>query len=254
MPAPPPSHLGALREGLILLRRHPLLSAGLVLLAMGLSQLGPALELAAGVGPNLAFQPLFGLAGLLPLEMYFIPRLMAQLDAETLNGHGNPADGWQTAFDQRWFRSFLARLGLSLVLGLGFAFSVAVGFGLFAFLIPGIVILTLYGWAPLRMLLRGDALPAALKWSQAAMARHWPRIVQAVLAMMLVVLTYQLAAGWALDRLLPATDPDLGPGALLRLKHPAFWVFNLTGGLLNLWLSCALLALYHRLEAAAGPA
>lgn len=243
MPAPLPSHLGALREGLRLLRRHPLLSLGLIVLAMALSQLGPALELAAGVGPNLAFQPLFGLAGLLPLEMYFIPRLMAQLDAEMVNGHGNPADGWQAAFDQRWLRTFLVRLGLSVIIGLG----------LLAFLIPGIVILTLYGWAPLRMLLRGDALPVALKWSQAAMARHWPRIVQAVLAMTLVVLTYQLAAGWALDRLLPATDPDLGPGALLRLKHPAFWVFNLTGGVLNLWLSCALLALYHRLEAAAGP-
>jgi hypothetical protein len=254
MPAPLPSHLGALREGLRLLRRHPLLSLSLIVLAMGLSQLGPALELAAGVGPNLAFQPLFGLAGVLPLEMYFIPRLMAQLDAEAVNGHGNPADGWQAAFDQRWFRSFLARLGLSVALGLGFAVSIAIGFGLFAFLIPAIVILTLYGWTPLRMLLRGDGLLAALKWSQGAMARHWPRVVQAVLAMLLVIFTYQLAAGWAMDRLLPATDPDLGPGALLRLKHPAFWVSNLLGGGLNLWFSAALLALYHRLEAAAGPA
>jgi hypothetical protein len=58
-----------------------------------------------------------------------------------------------------------------------------------------------------------------------------------------------------LDRLLPATDPDLGPAAIVRLKHPAFWLFNLLGGVLNLWLSCALLALYQRLEAAvAGPA
>jgi len=81
------------------------------------------------------------------------------------------------------------------------------------------------------------------------MARHWPRIVQAVLAMLLVALLYQIAAGWALDRLLPAMDPDLGPSALLRLKHPAFWVSNLLGGAMNLWLSCSLLALYHRLEA-----
>jgi hypothetical protein len=238
MRAPSSSHLGALRDGLTLMGRHPALSFGLVLLAMLLAQLGPALELAAGVGPSLMFQPIFGMAGLLPLEMYFIPRLIARLDAEALNVHGNPASGWQEAFDGRWLKTFLARLGLSVVIGLG----------LLAFLVPGIVILTLFGWAPLRMLLRGDTLLAALKWSQAAMARHWPRIVQAVLAMLLVVLAYQVAAGWALDRLLPSTDPDLGPGALLRLKHPAFWIFNLTGGALNLWLSCALLSLYQRLE------
>ena len=47
------------------------------MLAMALAQLGPALELAAGTGPSLLLQPIFGFAGLLPLEMYFIPRLQA---------------------------------------------------------------------------------------------------------------------------------------------------------------------------------
>jgi len=241
MRTPLPSHLGALREGLALLRRHPWLAGGLALLAMGLAQLGPALELAARVGPNPLFQPIFGFAGLLPLEMYFIPRLQAQLDAETLDTAGNPQSGWREAFDGRWLRTFLARLGLSM----------AIGIGLLMFLIPGIVILTLFGWAPLRMLLRGEGLLPALRWSQTTMARHWPRVIQAVLAMMLVALLYQMGASWALDRLLPAADPDQIPAAIVRLKHPAFWVFNLTGGVLNLWLSCALLALYQRLEAAA---
>ncbi|HJV37472.1 MAG TPA: hypothetical protein VJ528_01430 [Geothrix sp.] len=240
MRTPAPSHLGALGEGLALLRRHPLLCLGLALLAMGLSQLGPALELAAGAGPSLPVQALFGLAGLLPLEMYFIPRLTARLDAELRNHPANPVAAWHDAFEGRWLRTFLLRLGL----------SVAIGLGLLCFLLPGILILTLFGWAPLRMLLRGDSVPAALRWSQAAMARHWPRVVQAVLALLLVALLYQIVAGWALDRLLPPTDPDLGPGALLRLKHPAFWIFNLLGGAMNLWLSCSLLALYHRLEAA----
>jgi len=235
-----PSHLGSLREGIALLRRHPLPSLGLALLAMALAQLGPALELAAGVGPSLLLQPIFGFAGLLPLEMYFIPRLQAQLDAEGMNTTWNPAATWRKTFDARWLRTFLLRLGLSL----------AIGIGLLLFLVPGIVILILFGWAPMRMLLRGDGLLPALRWSQSAMARHWPRIVQAVLAMMLVALVYQVGASWAMDRLLPATDPDLGPGALVRLKHPAFWVFNLLGGALNLWLSCSLLALYQRLEAA----
>jgi hypothetical protein len=240
MRVPLPSHLGALREGIALLRRHPLLSLGLALLAMALAQLGPALELAAGAGPSLLLQPIFGFAGLLPLEMYFIPRLQAQLDAEGMNTSWNPAATWRETFDARWLRTFLLRLGLSL----------AIGLGLLMFLVPGVVVLVLFGWAPMRMLLRGDGLLPALKWSQSAMARHWPRIVQAVLAMMLVAMVYQVGASWTLDRLLPATDPDLGPAAIVRLKHPAFWVFNLLGGVLNLWLSCALLALYQRLEIA----
>ncbi len=243
MRTPPPSHLGALSEGFKLLKRHPWLVLGLAVLAMFLAQLGPALELAAGVGPNLIFQAIFGFAGLLPLEMYFIPRLQAQLDAETRNDAANSLGGWREAFDGRWLRTFLARL----------AISVAIGLGLLLFLIPGILILTLFGWAPMRMLLRGDGLLAALKWSQATMVRNWPRVIQAVLAMMLVAMAYQMAASWALDRLLPTMDPDLGPGALLRLRHPAFWCFNLLGGTLNLWLSCALLALYQRLEASVQP-
>jgi hypothetical protein len=220
-------------------------SLGLALLAMGLAQLGPALELAAGAGPSLLLQPIFGFAGLLPLEMYFIPRLQAQLDAESLNAPGNPAECWPETFEARWLRSFVARLSI----------SIAIGLGLLAFLVPGIVILTLFGWAPMRMLLRGDSLVPALRWSQSAMARHWARIIQAVLAMVLVALVYQVGASWALDRLLPAMDPDLGPAALLRLKHPAFWVFSLLNGAMNLWLSCSLLALFQRLEAAvASPA
>jgi hypothetical protein len=244
MRAPLPSYLGSLREGWSLLLRHPALALGLAVLAMGLAQLGPALELAAGQGPSLLSQFTFGLVGLLPLEMYLVPRLQARLDAEAVNNSGNPEAAWRETFEQRWFPAFLARLGV----------SVAVGLGLVFFLIPGILILTLFGWTPLRMLLRGENLPSALKWSLAAMARQWPKIIQAVLAMMLVALAYQVAAMWALDRLLPLADPDLGPGALVRLKHPAFWMFNLAGGAVNLWISCALLALYHRLETAVATA
>jgi hypothetical protein len=236
----PPSHLGALHEGFALFRRHPFVVLALSCLAMLLTQMGPALELAARVESTLVLQAVFGFVALLPLEMYFLPRLMARLDAETLDLPGNPTASWEERFDARWVRSFLARLGL----------SVAIGLGLLLFFIPGLIVLTLFGWMPLRILLRGDDLMEALRWSQSAMARHWPRIVQAVLAVILVALSYQLGAGWLLDRVLPPSPPDLGPDALLRLKHPAFWVFNLLGGALNLWISCTLLALYHRLEAA----
>ncbi len=257
MQTPSTSHLGALRQGITLLRKHPLLSLGLALLAMLLAQLGPALELAAGGGSNPLLQPIFGFAGLLPLEMYLIPRLQAQLDAESLNHPQNPAASWSQAFDGRWLPTFLARLGMSLVIGLGLVFGLVItiglgiptSFGLMLVLIPGIVLVTFFGWAPLRMLLRGDGLLPALKWSQASMARHWPRIIQAVLAMLMAVLVYMGLVGWLMNHLLPATSPDQVLPAILRLKHPAFWCFNLTAGLVNLWLSASLLALFQRLEA-----
>lgn len=239
MQTPSTSHLGALREGIALLRKHPLLSLGLALLAMLLAQLGPALEMAAGGGSNPLLQPIFGFAGLLPLEVYFLPRLQAQLDAETLNQPMNPLATWRQAFEGRWLPTFLARLGISMV----------IGFGLLLFLVPGIVVVTLFGWAPMRMLLRGEAFLPALKWSQAAMARHWPRIVQAVLAMLMVGLVYLGLLGWAMNHFLPTTDPDQIPAAILRFKHPAFWCFSFTSGLLNLWVSTSLLALFQRLEA-----
>lgn len=240
MLTPPASHLPALTEGWRLLRRHPGQAAALTFMAMVLGQLGPLLELVAAVPASLLLQPLFAFVGMLPLEMFFLPRLQARLDAECLDHPANPAGDWQASFDQRWLRSFLVRLGLSL----------AIALGLVLFLVPGIILLTLYGWTPLRILLRGEDARTALKWSQAAMVRHWPKVAQAVLAVMLVALLFQLGAGWIMDRILPAGDPDLGPGALTRLRHPAFWLFSLLGGGLNLWITCALLALYHRLERA----
>jgi hypothetical protein len=238
MRPPTHSHLGAHREGFVLLRRHPVHVLGLALLAMLLAQLGPALELAAGTGSSLVSRALFGYLGILPLEMYLIPRLQAQLDAEGLNTAENPTGHWQATFEARWLAVLLARLGLSLAFFLGFSL----------FFVPGIVILTLFGWGPLRILLRGDKLLPGFQWSRTAMARHWPRIVQAVLAMMLIALLYLIGIGWVMSHLFPTLDPDLIPTASLRLKHPAFWILNLTTALLNLWLSCALLALFQRLE------
>jgi hypothetical protein len=240
MRPPTLSHLGALREGFALLRRHPVHMLGLALLAMLLAQLGPALELAAGASSSLVSRALFGYLGILPLEMYLIPRLQAQLDAEGLNTPENPTRNWRETFDARWLAVVLARLGLSLAFFIGFSL----------FFVPGIVILTLFGWGPLRVLLRGDKLLPAFQWSRTAMARQWPRIVQAVLAMMLLALLYLIGIGWVMSHLFPTLDPDQIPAAIVRLKHPAFWILNLTTAVLNLWLSCALLALFQRLEAA----
>lgn len=236
----PPSHLGSLREGIALLRRHPGLTLGLAVLAMALSQLGPALELAAKAGRDPLLQPLFGAVGLLPLEMYFLPRLQARLDAELTDPPQNRLESWTRTFDARWLLTFGVRMLVSAL----------VGVGLVVFILPGILLLTLFGWAPMRVLLRGDRLLEAFRWSQSAMARHWPRVVQAVLAMVLVLLVFQAASGYALGHFVPALNSDAGADAWLRLKHPAFWFLGFAGGLLNLWLTTSLLALFHRLEAA----
>ena len=128
--------------------------------------------------------------------------------------------------------------------------SAAVGVGIVLFILPGILLLTLYGWAPMRVLLRGDHLVDAFRWSQSAMARHWPRVVQAVLAMVLVLLGYQAVTGYALGRFVPSLASETGADAWLRLKHPAFWILVFAGCFMNLWLTASLLALFHRLEAA----
>lgn len=240
MATPRPSHLKALREGLNLLGRHPRPLLALAILSMALGQLGPALELAAGVDHQPLLSPLFGFVAVLPLEMYFLPRFLSQLDAEAQDPLGRASADWASRFDTRWMPSFLARMALTL----------AVGLGALLLLVPGLLVLTFFGWAPLRMLLRGDAFPAALRWSQAAMARHWPRVVQAVLAVALVLLTYAAASNWVLEHWLRGLAPEASPGALLRLRHPAFWVLGFTTGLCTLWMNTTLLALYHRLETA----
>jgi hypothetical protein len=223
-----------------MLRRHPAMALGLTVLAMLLAQLGPALELAAKASPGMVTQSLFGAVGVLPMEMYFLPRYQARLDAELQNPPQNRLEAWTRTFDSRWLLAFGVRMLLSVMVGLG----------LILFILPGILVLTLFGWAPLRILLRGDSLVDAFRWSQSAMARHWPRVVQAVLAMTMVLLAYQLVSDFALGHALPNLDPQLGASAWLRLRHPAFWILGFTGGLFNLWLSAALLALFHRLEAA----
>ncbi len=79
------------------------------------------------------------------------------------------------------------------------------------------------------------------------MLRTWPRMVQAALVIFAVWMLAQLLIGLALSPLLPQ-DPEATLDALLRLRHPAFWIANAVNGLFYLWTSAAFLALYHRLE------
>ncbi|HJU84260.1 MAG TPA: hypothetical protein VJ600_08615 [Holophagaceae bacterium] len=223
-------------EGTRLLVRHPGITFGLLLFAVLLGQLGPALELLAGAPNTVPAQLVFGFAALLPLEIYALPRWLARLDAETVDAPANPRSGWQPGFDQRWLRAFGAKM---LVLLLG-----AMGCVL---ILPTLLVFTFFGWAPLRMLLRGDRLGEAMRWSGRAMVRVWPRMVQAALAILIVWMLGQLLLRWEVGVAFPSALEE-APEAMVRLRHPAFWIAGAIAGIFHLWTSAAFLALYQRLE------
>lgn len=244
-PALPRSQSGALADGFRFLARRPGWTLGLLVLGTLLGQLGPALEIAAKADKN----PIMGMAlawvAVLPMQLYFIPRWVSRLDADLLDAPGNPQARWPMLFDQRWLGAFVAGLVVQ-VLG---------SIGLLLLVIPGVVIFTLAGFAPMRMLLRGDIFPDALRWSARAMARHWPRVVQAALAILLVTFAGALGLALAQNAVFARFGLE-GPDAWTRLKHPLIWASQALGTLTLLWVSASFLSLYQRLEqlAAGDPA
>ena len=243
MPAPlSRSQSGALLDGFRLMARKPAWTVGLVLLGTLLGQLGPALEIAARTGENPVMGMVLNWAALLPMELYFIPRWLSRLDAETAGDAANPLAEWPARFDQRWLKAF----------ALSFAVQAMGGLGLLFLLVPGIIVLSLFGFAPTRLLLRGGRADEALRWSARAMARHWPRIVQTALLILLLAFAGALALALAQDAVF-ARFGEAGPDAWTRLKHPFIWTSQLLSAIALLWVSAAFLALYHRLEALAAP-
>lgn len=231
------SQTGALLDGFRLLVRRPAWTFGLIVLGTVLGQLGPALEIAAKTGNN----PLMGMAlawaALLPMELYFIPRWISRLDADLLDDPQNASAEWPKRFDERWLRAF----GVSLIVqALG-------GVGLLFLIIPGVILLTLLGFAPMRALLRGSRVADAMRWSTRSMARHWPRIVSVALAILIFTFAGSLALALAQNAVF-ARFGDAGPDAWTRLKHPFMWVSQAFGATVLLWVSAAFLSLYQRLE------
>ncbi len=238
MAAPTPrSQSGALADGFRFLARRPGWTLGLLILGTLLGQLGPVLEILAKVGPNLMMQKALAWAGFLPMQIYFTPRWISRLDADLLDAPGNPQARWPNLFDQRWLGAFVANLMVQLIGTIG----------LFVLVIPGIVIFTLAGFAPMRMLLRGDIFPDALRWSARAMARHWPRVVQAALAILLVTFAGALGLALAQNAVFARFGLE-GPDAWTRLKHPLIWASQALGTLTLLWVSASFLSLFQRLE------
>lgn len=223
------------RQGATWLWRYPLWT--LTLLAMGLllDALAPWLQIRAGLPVHLlASQALMG-ATTLPLTLYALPRFVLFLDAEALDSPLNPRPTWPETFEARWLR----------LLGTKVLVSTGVLIGLFALLIPGLMLLAAFGWAPTLVLTRGFTLKRALQGSLRIMAQHAPKVIFSFLGILLVVLLVSLGAA----SVLPMDEKDLTP--LYRLRSPLVWAMNAIGTLSTLWLSATLLALFHQVE---GPA
>ncbi|MBS1766819.1 MAG: hypothetical protein JST05_05370 [Acidobacteria bacterium] len=231
------SQTGALLDGFRLLARRPAWTLGLIVLGTLLSQLGPALEIAAKAGNNALMGMALAWAALLPMELYFIPRWLSRLDADLLGDPQNAPAEWPKRFDERWLRAFAASL---LVQALG-------GVGLLFLIIPGVVLLTLLGFAPMRVLLRGSRIGDAMRWSARSMARHWPPVMSAALAILIFAFAGSLALALAQNAVF-ARFGDAGPDAWTRLKHPFMWISQAIGAAALLWVSAAFLSLYQRLE------
>jgi len=224
--------LDILATGFRHLRRHPGWTLGIAALAALLSALGPLFQIKLG----LADDPLTELAlrgvSVLPLELYFVPRFLAQLDAETLNCPENPEDQWQARFEERWLKTFGARVLLYLACFIGLAL----------FVVPGLAVLAVFGWMPLRVLLRGESISQAGRSSAVLMAKAWPQVLRAAMGMLALYLLLLLGIGWGLQQVLPEPTP------WQRLTHPLIWVIQTLSGFMELFLSACFLALYHTVE------
>ena len=201
-------------------------------LGMVLSALAPWIQFRAGLPDDLVTASALICATVLPLEMYFIPRLLMEVDAEAGGNPLNAAGEWKVRFEERWLRAFAAKALL----------GVAVGIGVSLFIIPGIVVLLAFGWVPLRILLKGETLANAARASLKTASLHWRRMIFAASAMGTVYLLVAMAVAVTVAHFVP--EPTLAQ----RITHPALWLANFASSILSLWLSACLLSLFRRLE------
>lgn len=228
----PKSDLNCLPEATRFLTRRPGTVLLLGILGMGLSALAPWIQIRAGLPDDLLTSSALVCAAVVPLELFFIPRFLMAVDAEAGGNPLNAAGAWKVRFEERWLRAFAAKALL----------GVMVGIGLKLYVLPGLLVLLAYGWAPLRVLLNGETLLAATKGSVAMMVRAWRRTVLASCALFLVYLLAAMTVAVLVAHFV--AEPTLRQ----RLTHPAMWLANFASSVLSLWLSCGFLALYRRIE------
>jgi len=214
------------------LRRHLLWLGALVLASVVLSLLPPALQLLFRLPPSLETEVLLRLVALLPMELYLVPRLLLRLDAELRNAPENPDAAWEATFERQWLRAAVAKLLL----------TAAVSLGLSAFLVPGLLLLFVFGWTPLRVLLRGESIGDAARGSLQMARQNWTGMVAVGGFLGLLYFTCVLM----LFLVIAVTVPD--PTPLDRLLRPVFWMGYCLSALVELALSLALLGLFHHVE------
>ena len=231
-----PSPWSILSDGTKLALRHPWISLGICTLGTVLGGLAPLLMVRGGLGDNPAIESLLFFVAVLPLDFYFLPRLALRLDAETLGHPRNPVDGWKEAFEARWLRAF----GAKVLLG------VAAGLGLLLFILPGLVVLFCFGWAPTRVLLRGESFREACLGSLDLMRRLWPLAMSRALLVLVVGMALSGSVQYAIETFHPLPDPKS------ELLSPLFWGAQFLGSMVSVWTVTSLLALYQRLESFSG--
>ncbi len=227
-----PSPFSLLWDGLKLASRHPWIALSISLVGMGLGGLAPLLMIRGNLGVNPAIESLFFFLALLPLDFYFLPRLALRLDAEAHQHPRNPEESWRQSFETRWLKAF----GAKVLLG------IAAGIGILLLVLPGLLVMLCFGWAPTRVLLRGESFVEACHGSLDLMRRFWPPVVAGALLVIGVGLSVEYAAAYAMETFHPIADP------WTELHSPAFWAAQFLGSAVALLTSTSLLALYQRLE------
>jgi len=228
----PKSDLASIAEGTRNLLRRPGLTLGIAALGMLLAGLAPLLQIWVRLPDEPTVELALTFASMLPLELYFIPRFLIAADALARRDPLNTPEDWKLRFEERWLRAFWGKVLLVLM----------VGAGLSLLLLPGLMLLMAFGWAPLRVLLRGESLLQAAKGSLAMLGRTWARVLLVVSAAAVIYLTCIIILSFLVS--LFVDEPTLHQ----RLVHPAVWAGNFCGSLLSLWLSSCLLALYRKVE------
>lgn len=198
-----------------------------------LSLLGPMLQAKFHLPNTLDVGMLLHQVSVLPFALYFIPRFMVWMDAELKNENTNPQATWKEGFENRWILASGARLLLSLFVSLG----------LTTFVIPGLLFLFAFGWAPMRILLRGEKFTVSAQNSLAMSFQN--RIGMLAVGGFMGLLYF--AAILMMFLILALTFPH--PTPLDRLSHPLWWGAYAAGGAMELFLTLALLGLFHHLEA-----
>ena len=212
--------------------RHRGLVAGLAALWAILMTLAPWVQMKVGIPHQELTSAILVRVFTLPIEFYLLPMLLAYVDSEFHRNPANPREGWQRTFESRGAMAALAQLLL----------FVAVMLGTVAFIIPGVVIMILLGWMPMYLLLRGGSITHAARWSLSIMVKEWRRVILAVLPVFGIYVVLIFGLVFAITRGVPEHT------LWLRFRHPYFWLFNLLTSAVNIWVSLALLAIFHKVE------